>query len=272
MAKVFKIPRNSVSPPFPFWRAPPFTPFHSFFSLSLFLPLSLSHSLSLSFSTSFSLRRFSSSHRRLRHHSSSLILLFIEQPPPPVPASPLSSLTLSFYYVESVLRRELFHPSPSPLPTVLFRGTPSLLRPPPLCFFSNYEWKRRRRSLLAPSSPSKTRSRSFSSRACFFFLSRRCFHFVEVDSVAFFPPRDGNPSPSLARLPDGKLHCFLPRLATFFHECSRWMDSFRRVLLATGFAPPRRVYVLFTRRCWSDYFSELVFLGIFRIYKHRKKM
>lgn len=112
MAKVFKIPRNSVSPPFPFWRAPPFTPFHSFFSLSFFLPLSLSHSLSLSFSTSFSLRRFSSSHRRLRHHSSSLILLFIEQPPPPAPASPLSSLTLSFYYVESVLRRELFHPRP----------------------------------------------------------------------------------------------------------------------------------------------------------------
>lgn len=108
------------------------------------------------------------------------------------------------------------------------------------------------------------------SRLFFFFLSRRCFHFVEVDSVAFFPPRDGNPSPSLARLPDGKLHCFLPRLATFFHECSRWMDSFRRVLLATGFAPPRRVYVLFTRRCWSDYFSELVFLGIFRIYIERK--
>lgn len=56
------------------------------------------------------------------------------------------------------------------------------------------------------------------SRLFFFFLSRRCFHFVEVDSVAFFPPRDGNPSPSLAQTANCIVSCLvLQRFSTSAH-------------------------------------------------------
>lgn len=98
---------------------------------------------------------------------------------------------------------------------------------------------------------------SLSSRlffSFFLFSSPRCFfHFV--DSVAFFsPPRDASPSsttlhPRWPGYQTGKLHCFLPRLATFFHDRSRCGRT--RSAASSSQLPlrPRRVYVLFTRLC-----------------------